>query len=59
MGAVEKPSSARFLPAQMANYAIQNGANLSRAVIVKFKHNDMEDLERVLKAEVAKHEALK
>jgi 7-keto-8-aminopelargonate synthetase-like enzyme len=41
------------------DYAIQNGCNLSRAKIATFKHNDMEDLERVIKSEVDMHNALK
>lgn len=30
------------------NYAIQKGCNLSRAKVLYFKHNDMQDLERIL-----------
>ena len=33
---------------QAVNYAIQNGCVLSRAKVHYFKHNDMEDLERLL-----------
>ena len=33
---------------QNANYAIQNGCNLARARVLRFKHNDVADLERVL-----------
>lgn len=31
------------------NYGIQNGAHLSRARVLYFKHNDAADLERVLR----------
>ena len=31
------------------NYCIQNGAHLSRAKVLYFKHNDPADLERLLK----------
>lgn len=34
---------------EYVSYPIQNGCNLSRAKIWKFKHNDMEDLEKILK----------
>ena len=34
---------------QAVNWAIQNGAVLSRAKLQTFKHNDMDDLERVLR----------
>ena len=40
---------------QAVNWAIQNGAVLSRARLQTFKHNDMEDLERVLQ-EQARHD---
>lgn len=33
---------------EMANFAIQQGLNLSRSNVVFFKHNDMEDLTRLL-----------
>ncbi|KAI3430742.1 hypothetical protein D9Q98_009154 [Chlorella vulgaris] len=33
------------------NYAIQNGAHLSRAKVLFFKHNDMADLQRLLAAQ--------
>lgn len=33
------------------NYAIQNGAHLSRATVLYFKHNDPTDLERLLQAQ--------
>jgi len=33
---------------EAVNFSIQTGASLSRANIVYFKHNDMEDLERIL-----------
>ena len=36
--------------AQGVSYAIQNGCNLSRAQVRYFRHNDVADLERVLKA---------
>ena len=39
---------------QAANFGIQNGAMLSRAQIRFFKHNDMADLEEVLKEKAAK-----
>jgi hypothetical protein len=38
-------------PAQGVNYAIQNGAHLSRAKVLFFKHNDMADLQRLLAAQ--------
>lgn len=34
---------------EAVHYPLQNGCNLSRARIEMFKHNDMDDLERVLK----------
>lgn len=34
---------------EFANFAIQKGLDASRSRIVFFKHNDMEDLERLLK----------
>lgn len=34
---------------EFCSYSIQQGANLSRAKVHFFKHNDMEDLERVLR----------
>ena len=40
---------------QAADYPIQNGCMLSRAKIAKFKHNDMKDLEQVLKREIELH----
>lgn len=30
------------------NFAVQKGVQISRSIIRTFKHNDMEDLERVL-----------
>ena len=39
---------------QAACYGIQNGATLSRAQVKFFKHNDMEDLERLLQEQAAK-----
>ncbi len=36
------------LPAQGVNYGIQNGCHLSRARVLYFRHNDVQDLERVL-----------
>jgi hypothetical protein len=36
-------------PLQGVNFSIQAGCNLSRAQVVTFKHNDVADLERVLK----------
>ena len=36
-------------PLQGVNYCIQNGAHLSRAKVLYFKHNDPADLERLLK----------
>ena len=39
---------------QAACFAIQNGATLSRAQVKTFKHNDMDDLERILKEQAAK-----
>ena len=39
---------------QAACFAIQNGATLSRAQVKTFKHNDMNDLERILKEQAAK-----
>ena len=47
------------LAVQRADYGIQNGCNLSRARVVRFKHNDLEDLERVLQSEIASHKALR
>lgn len=38
---------------QGVNYAIQNGAHLSRAKVLFFKHNDLADLERLLAAQDA------
>jgi serine palmitoyltransferase len=35
---------------QLCSFPIQQGATLSRAAVHFFKHNDMEDLERVLQA---------
>lgn len=35
------------------NYAIQNGAHLSRAKVLFFRHNDLADLERLLEAQDA------
>lgn len=43
----------------MVDFTIQNGANLSRAKVVKFKHNNVEDLERVLQSELQLHAKLK
>jgi serine palmitoyltransferase len=34
---------------QHVSFPIQNGIHLSKAKMVKFKHNDMADLERALK----------
>lgn len=39
---------------QAANFGIQNGAMLSRAQVRYFKHNDVDDLERVLQEQAAK-----
>lgn len=39
---------------EAANYAIQQGAMLSRSIVKYYKHNDMEDLEAVLKSIAAK-----
>jgi serine palmitoyltransferase len=36
------------------NFAVQTGADLSRSKVIFFKHNDMDDLERILKTIVAK-----
>lgn len=44
---------------QAVDYSIQNGGNLSRAKIATFKHNDVEDLERVIKSELDMHNALR
>ena len=44
---------------QAADYPIQNGCMLSRAKIAKFKHNDMADLEQVLKREIDLHKKQK
>lgn len=44
---------------QRSDYGIQNGCNLSRARVVKFKHNDMEDLEKVIQTEIEKHNKLR
>ena len=44
---------------QRADYGIQNGCTLSRARVVKFRHNDVDDLERVIKAEIEKHNKLR
>lgn len=38
---------------QGVNYAIQNGAHLSRAKVLFFRHNDLADLERLLEAQDA------
>ena len=35
------------------NFSIQNGCNLSRARILRFKHNDVADLQRVLEGVAA------
>ncbi len=42
-------------PLQGVNFGIQNGAHLSRARVLYFKHNDAGDLERVLQ-QVAKED---
>lgn len=44
---------------QKVNYAIQNGGKLSRASIKYFKHNDMDDLEAVLRRVEADHKKAK
>ena len=38
-------------PHQGVNYAIQNGASLSRAKVIHFKHNDLQHLEQLLQAQ--------
>lgn len=38
-------------PQQGVNYAIQNGAHLSRARVLFFRHNDMAHLEQLLAAQ--------
>ena len=35
------------------NFGIQNGCNLSRARILRFRHNDVADLQRVLEGVAA------
>ena len=35
---------------QNVNFGIQNGCNLSRARILRFRHNDVADLQRVLES---------
>jgi len=37
------------------NHALRTGATLSRSTCLWFKHNDMEDLERVLKGAVKRY----
>lgn len=37
------------LPAQCCGYPIQQGAALSRAAVHVCKHNDMADMERIMK----------
>eukprot|EP00201_Polytomella_parva_P010152 CAMPEP_0175049906 /NCGR_PEP_ID=MMETSP0052_2-20121109/6975_1 /TAXON_ID=51329 ORGANISM="Polytomella parva, Strain SAG 63-3" /NCGR_SAMPLE_ID=MMETSP0052_2 /ASSEMBLY_ACC=CAM_ASM_000194 /LENGTH=604 /DNA_ID=CAMNT_0016314073 /DNA_START=195 /DNA_END=2009 /DNA_ORIENTATION=- len=45
---------------ELCNYAIQSGCTVSRARVFPFKHNDMADLERVLKeVEAAERKARK
>ena len=44
---------------QLADYTIQNGAQLSRARVVTFRHNDIADLEQVLQTEIENHNRLK
>jgi len=41
------------------NYPIQNGCMLSRSKVFHFKHNDMADLERILKEIDKEHRRLK
>ena len=43
------PSCLPWTHLQAVNWAIQNGGVLSRAKLLTFKHNDMDDLERVLR----------
>lgn len=38
---------------QNVNFGIQNGCNLSRARILRFRHNDVADLQRVLEGVAA------
>lgn len=49
---VESPMRA-VIPAQAACFPVQNGALLSRAKVLYFKHNDVVDLERVLQSVAA------
>jgi len=42
-----------IIPAQAACFPVQNGALLSRAKVLYFKHNDVVDLERVLQSVAA------
>jgi 7-keto-8-aminopelargonate synthetase-like enzyme len=37
-----------YLSDEGVSFAIQKGVQISRSIIRTFKHNDMEDLERVL-----------
>lgn len=47
------------MPVQGVSYPIQNGCHLSRASIRRFAHNDMADLERVLKEIDAEYRRLR
>jgi serine palmitoyltransferase len=44
---------------QGVSYHIQNGAHLSKATVKFFKHNDMADLERVMREVDAEYRRLR
>ena len=44
---------------QAASYPVQNGCDLSRARVITFRHNDVEDLEAVLKRVAAEDRRLR
>lgn len=41
------------------SFAIQKGVQISRSIVRTYKHNDMEDLERVLKEINTEHQIVK